>query len=1069
MKKRFLIYLSVIVGCLFIGLTTYYMVKNYEEIVITASSGNEIYLNVEETEVLSVIHRNPAKSTKFSINISDENVLSFNLETRTITALNGGEATLTITPSNEDFGPFEFKILVGDGQESTPYYVKNAKDLKAVGNTRNYSETVSHDWSLDAFYTLVNDINLDNEEWTPIGSYADNKPFSGQFFGDNKKIHNLKISKDLESAGLFAYLSDFAIIDSVKFNNVNITGSFDYVGVVAGISSGSTISRVEVTNANISVTPNIFTAINETTGAEETKAYLMAGGIVGCSDIIYWEESNASIGYGYERTNITMTSFSGTISANPECFNIASSEDVDKTYIAFGGIVGFDLGATILNNKAEVTFNVNNNLAALSINKNNVSILIGGIVGIIYPVEIEENETVVATLYPLVKNNLAILTCDTLTDETSGIIGKVPVGVQYESGQQWIIGNYFYTDNTSLTFGGSNWEYATTRVSTLSNIKKQSTYITESTSEGLILEKWDMGDSISVWIINEGKSAPEINFINGIEQEAIYPGEVYTIATILDFQKYYDKLTTPTTTPAEITSKKFWLSQNFVLEIDINLADAGITNIIPIGYDYTFMGNFNGNGHKIYFQAEESSILSFVNTSEEGTYRYRYGSLFAIINIGAEVKNLTVEKFTLDHAEFAGAIAGINLGSVVNCYVKNVKIDSALYAGSMVGFNKGRIQNLEESEEIVYSIVSSSAPNISIPNTTNSVFVGGITGYNTGLISNIKIQGVFTIIGETTENSVIRVLGGVVGYNKGEIENCSVEQSYLSDNSKVKIFVGGFCGINDGIIKNSYTGMEDVVLSTVTTDTTKGDQTAGGFVAYLGYTGIIEKSFANVSVTGYYAAGLAADLLGKVSECYVKGSVSGEYIGGFACNLAFKSDSTKGGIIENCYNTLKLTGVSETSISAGLALFIRTPGKIENCFISNIFEGLGEKYYECFTDNRSKFLQFTTSKISPAENLGTINNIVINNQASGALNEEIKVSGKLIEDKSQKVYYFDNDTCKLGSEAFVAIGFSVGPTAYWTIEAGFYPILTNLNLDGIPQIVEESPVEEAPVEEDQEG
>lgn len=1061
MKKRLLIYLSVIIGCLFIGLTTYYMLKSYEFISITASGGNEVYINIKETEILSITHQNPAESTNLTATIGDEDVLSFDIETGTITALKGGTSTLEINSSNDDYGPFTFKIFVGDGQSAeTPYYIKNTDDLKAVGNIRTYNETNSQDWSLSSYYQLVNDINLDNGEWTPIGSYSNSKPFSGQLFGDNKTIHNLKITNNSESAGLFAYLADFAIIDSVKFDNVNITGSFDYVGVVSGISSGSTISRIEVTNANISATPNTFIDDFDVDNPE-TKAYLMVGGIVGCSDVTYWEEPESSTGYGYTRTTITMSSFEGTISANEESFDIASLADVSKTSVAFGGIVGFNLGATVLNNKAEATFNVYKNLADLSITNDNITIEIGGIVGIVYYLEIKQAETVVSTIYPLVKNNLAILTCDNLTDETSGVIGKVPVGIQYESGQQWIIGNYFYTDNTTLNFGGSNWDYATTRLSTLSNLKKQSTYITEATLDGTIIESWNIGDSISVWTIDEGKSAPNINFINGLEQEANYPGEEYDISSNLDFQKYYNKLTAPATTPAQIISKKFWLTQNFILEKDINLAEVEIKNIIPIGYDYTFMGNFDGNGHKIYFRNEESSNLSFVNFIEEGSYRYRYGSIFAIINVGAEVKNLTVEKFSLDYAEFAGAIAGINLGTISNCFVQNIKIDNALYAGAMVGVNKGKIQNLTESEDIVYSVASSGARNISIANTTNNVYVGGIVGYNTGLILNIKIQGVFTIIGETTTNNVIRVLGGVVGYNKGEIVNCSVEQSYLSDNSKVKIFVGGFCGINDGIIKNSYTGMEDLVLSTVTTDATQGNQTAGGFVAYLGYDGIIEKSFANVSVTGYYAAGLAADLLGKVSECYVKGSVSGEFIGGFACNLAFKSDNTRGGTLTNSYNTVKLTGITKNSISAGLALFLRNPGKIENCFISNSFEGLGEKYYECYTETRSKFIQFATSKISPAETLGKVNNIVIN--TGEIINEEVEVSGQILEDKTQKVYYLDNATCLLGADTFISAGFSVGPTAYWTIEAGFYPILTNLNLDGIPQIIEE--VEE-PAEEE---
>jgi hypothetical protein len=249
---------------------------------------------------------------------------------------------------------------------------------------------------------------------------------------------------------------------------------------------------------------------------------------------------------------------------------------------------------------------------------------------------------------------------------------------------------------------------------------------------------------------------------------------------------------------------------------------------------------------------------------------------------------------------------------------------------------------------------------------------------------------------------------------------------------------------------------EGGLFTTVTTDVISGNQVAGGFVAYLGYNGTIEKSFANITVTGYYAAGLAADLLGTVSECYVKGSVTGEYIGGFACNLAFASDSTRGGSITNCYNTVSLTGSTENSLSAGLVLFIRTPGKVETCFISNSFKGLGKKYYESYTDTRFELAQKLTAKISPINLLGTVNAIVINTETDGAVNEEVISNGEYFTDKNQTVVYLTKEGCLLGKTTYEALGFSVSPTAYWTIEEGSFPILTSLNLDGIPQIVEAS-------------
>jgi hypothetical protein len=184
------------------------------------------------------------------------------------------------------------------------------------------------------------------------------------------------------------------------------------------------------------------------------------------------------------------------------------------------------------------------------------------------------------------------------------------------------------------------------------------------------------------------ESVPEINY-NGIEQTFTYDSEVYIISNATEFKKYYDKLTSSS---ASTISKKFWLSQSYTLTADINIYDAGITSWIPIGYDFTFMGTFDGNNHKIYFNDETTTTISFVNIrDEQGNYLYRFGSIFAVINTNAEVKNLTIEGFNIDYAEFAGGIAAINNGTITNCYVKDIKIQNAKYAT----LEQSKIQLLE--------------------------------------------------------------------------------------------------------------------------------------------------------------------------------------------------------------------------------------------------------------------------------------------------------------------------------------------------------------------------------------
>ena len=70
---------------------------------------------------------------------------------------------------------------------------------------------------------LTQDIDLDNHEWTPIGS-AD-KAFAGTFDGKNYTISNLKITKGLgntvsnNSVGLFGYTVSPSVIKNIKIIN----------------------------------------------------------------------------------------------------------------------------------------------------------------------------------------------------------------------------------------------------------------------------------------------------------------------------------------------------------------------------------------------------------------------------------------------------------------------------------------------------------------------------------------------------------------------------------------------------------------------------------------------------------------------------------------------------------------------------------------------------------------------------------------------------------------------------------------------------------------------------------
>lgn len=84
---------------------------------------------------------------------------------------------------------------------------------------------------------LTADIDLGNEEWTPIGT--EGKPFRGTFDGSGNTISNLHIEKGFDNTvsnnyiGLFGLTNSPAVIKNLDMENVDIQGSL-YVGAVVG-------------------------------------------------------------------------------------------------------------------------------------------------------------------------------------------------------------------------------------------------------------------------------------------------------------------------------------------------------------------------------------------------------------------------------------------------------------------------------------------------------------------------------------------------------------------------------------------------------------------------------------------------------------------------------------------------------------------------------------------------------------------------------------------------------------------------------------------------------------------
>ncbi len=137
----------------------------------------------------------------------------------------------------------------GSGTESDPYLISNGAELAYLAQKVNEDNTTQNPYR-SAWYKLTADIDLGNQEWTPIGwNSSTSYYFCGTFIGGGHTISHLKISGSQNNVGLFGNLAaanicDFTIRDS------SIQGGH-YVGAFAGSTGASPSPIVKLCNLHV--------------------------------------------------------------------------------------------------------------------------------------------------------------------------------------------------------------------------------------------------------------------------------------------------------------------------------------------------------------------------------------------------------------------------------------------------------------------------------------------------------------------------------------------------------------------------------------------------------------------------------------------------------------------------------------------------------------------------------------------------------------------------------------------------------------------------------------------------
>ena len=258
----------------------------------------------------------------------------------------------------------------------------------------------------------------------------------------------------------------------------------------------------------------------------------------------------------------------------------------------------------------------------------------------------------------------------------------------------------------------------------------------------------------------------------------------YIISSVSDFLAMQTKINTTT------DANKY-----FVLTSDIDLSSvtsddfsANSGSLISVSKSLSMKSSnvwfsLDGNGHKI-------SGLKVTLTKADNV------GIFGYINSKSVVKNILIENCVINvesDVKNGSVLAAENNGTIAGCEVKNsvLTMKNTASAGIVAAVNSGTVSNVKVTGNLGNaSGASDSSHTISAGGT-----VGAVCGTNSGKITGVSVVNVGMFINPNISENVI--YGGITGANSGTVSN-----SFASGNvtgGKGTDVVGGISGtVSDG-------------------------------------------------------------------------------------------------------------------------------------------------------------------------------------------------------------------------------------------------------------------------------
>jgi The GLUG motif. len=241
---------------------------------------------------------------------------------------------------------FSAPSYTGGSHSVTVYYQPDGsfpENPKCIYNRADLEDMAN---GLNLHYKLMEDIGLEDEEWTPIGPDEDHS-FTGSLDGNGKTISSLKISDSFEYVGLFGYIGsgkDMIAVQNLNLKDVDVDVDVDVnvvvdamkrvrVGAVVGYLDSGIIQGCSVTG---------------TVSAIGGEIELNVGGIVGSSGG-HIQNSYAAVAVSVTITGNHLNAAGGIAGTSSgyiqNCYATGAVSVVNGSFLISGGIVGLGSGS----------------------------------------------------------------------------------------------------------------------------------------------------------------------------------------------------------------------------------------------------------------------------------------------------------------------------------------------------------------------------------------------------------------------------------------------------------------------------------------------------------------------------------------------------------------------------------------------------------------------------------------------------------------------------------------------------------------------------------------------------